>query len=946
MARFPWALPDGFDAAMRKALRNLLQALKNAQQSIPEDAFAALRSGNLEAFIHLIDWSGVEKEFEAFKQTIADQAKLSALQVLHNPSQGGVFSQLSFDLIDKKAVEWAAKRAGELVVAIQDDMRQTIRTTISNAIAGNHTYDQAARIIRKTLPLSPRDAKAVLNFSDRTAARLIKAGMSPLKAQIKADAMAEKYAAKLVAKRATTIARTEILHSSMQGRFMGWAEGVASNLIDNQSVKEWIAETDACPICKPLDGKVVPWDKPFVTEDIEIMMPNAHPNCRCVATILPPDFAGQTLTHEPIVNDGSAWFSPSGATSATFSFGKSYSLVKRSTIKPTFIQPVVKTALHKHLSGQHDQSTHGRGHGSYSYNMTVSDGSNVPTGTLVHLTSEKNAKDILVNGFRTGNRSLGGEQWGIEGAVFASRWGSDSEYWANQLHSEHSNLKLAAVKITLSPTAKVLTVNQRIHPQYVKETLTRLGVGESYNWIESKKKQSPYTPYDALLAQWASKNGYDAVEFSAETIIFPSKVQKHLLGLHDQSTHGHGHGHPTEHPFELKPAEEYNPYMTKMFGQNNSPLILGWGYKPNWEINVAESLASDVVGATHGYSSDPAYEAHYKMVINDPNYPKLPVTKEMLDTATHDMVWARDQGYTSFDKVPEDNRPEIIRRAFDKYLPPEQQMAYAEKENAFVLDKFRSMKLDDGKTIGEAMDSLATTAIAQLTEDVVSSPLSLTMRDSKLTRFINDERYKTAYEVTSMGKGVGRQEYLGRRGQVETNLGIPWNGAEKAPVYGIINNTRDNVEGMIYGNSKITFKEDVKHRTTVSIGDSIDDNVQRVFWASDLAENKITAKDFWQAAGKQIAHNTLNPRLSPYFSFKEGSIKYVERVNGYVGLKNIRDISHYHYIESQIHGGVHLSDVASITVPPTYRISKAVQAKLDSLGIQVYREDNGWSADQ
>jgi hypothetical protein len=124
--------------------------------------------------------------------------------------------------------------------------------------------------------------------------------MSETAARIKARRMAEEYTDKLVNSRARTIARTEIADAAMQGRYMGWESGVQSGVIDSNSVKEWIAEPDACSICSPLDGQLVAWNASYqgaVTGTTD-KMPPAHPNCRCTVAILPPDYADTVFTEQ------------------------------------------------------------------------------------------------------------------------------------------------------------------------------------------------------------------------------------------------------------------------------------------------------------------------------------------------------------------------------------------------------------------------------------------------------------------------------------------------------------------------------------------------------------------------------------------------------------------------------------------------------------------------
>lgn len=71
--------------------------------------------------------------------------------------------------------------------------------------------------------------------------------------------------------RAKTIAATETAAAYSAGSLLAYEEsGVVESV-------EWLT-SDPCPICAPLDGKVVPLGKPFADG---INHPPAHPNCRC-----------------------------------------------------------------------------------------------------------------------------------------------------------------------------------------------------------------------------------------------------------------------------------------------------------------------------------------------------------------------------------------------------------------------------------------------------------------------------------------------------------------------------------------------------------------------------------------------------------------------------------------------------------------------------------------
>lgn len=327
MAKNPWVLPDGFDADTRKAIKALILALKKSGAKIPQDAYTQLRLGNIEAFMAYVDWEKIREGFGDLEQILTIAAQRNGKSTF---TLGGVDAELLFNLIDERSVIYARERVGQLIVEITEQMREVVRETIAQAQSGQMTYQSAAIRLQSTIPLTSRDAGAVDKFIEKKFAKFMRDGLSEARARIKAQDMGAKYAAKLLESRTRTIARTEIIDASMSGRYIGWEAGVTAGQISNDSIKEWIAEPDACPICRELDGKLIGWNDEWqfpegVTAGSSNRMPPAHPNCRCSVVILPPDYAENIFTPQ--------------------SGGE---------------MPESAEQFMKHMLGQHDQSSHAR----------------------------------------------------------------------------------------------------------------------------------------------------------------------------------------------------------------------------------------------------------------------------------------------------------------------------------------------------------------------------------------------------------------------------------------------------------------------------------------------------------------------------------------------------------------------------------------------------------
>lgn len=335
MARNPWVLPDGFDADVQKAIKALVAGLKKSGATIPNDAYTQLRLGNIDGFLAYVDWDKIRAGFGNLEGILTSAAQKGGTSTF---TLGGVDAELLFELIDERAVIYAQERVGQLIVEITEQMRGTVRDVIASAERGEMTYQMAAIELQSTIPLTTRDANAVTKFSEKNFQRFMREGLSEARARVKAQNKAAEYAAKLLESRTKTIARTEIIDASMSGRYIGWEAGVTAGYISNDSVKEWIAEPDACPICSALDGKLIGWNQEWefpegVTAGSTNRMPPAHPNCRCSVVILPPDYADNVFTPA--------------------SGGE---------------MPEEASEFLKHMQGQHDQAEHGRKGGSKAYN--------------------------------------------------------------------------------------------------------------------------------------------------------------------------------------------------------------------------------------------------------------------------------------------------------------------------------------------------------------------------------------------------------------------------------------------------------------------------------------------------------------------------------------------------------------------------------------------------
>lgn len=181
--------------------------------------------------------------------------------------------EMAFDIANPEAIAWAEQHAAELVTDVTMEARAAIRTVVTDAFDAGMPPRETAKLIRASIGLTERDAGAVM----KRQLKMLADGVDPSVATAKA----EKYAAKLLRRRAETIARTETMRASNEGQAQLWKQAREKGLLPATMKKVWIA-FDPCPICAPLAGETVPVDATFsIGSD-----PPAHPNCRCTVGLL------------------------------------------------------------------------------------------------------------------------------------------------------------------------------------------------------------------------------------------------------------------------------------------------------------------------------------------------------------------------------------------------------------------------------------------------------------------------------------------------------------------------------------------------------------------------------------------------------------------------------------------------------------------------------------
>lgn len=182
-----------------------------------------------------------------------------------------------FDADRPEARAWAAKEAGSLIREVSTEQRDMVREYITRSTQGEFTVQQVARGTRDVVGLTSQQAGWVENFRNREILDQMNSGRTFDEAYAASEKATERYQKRIHKYRSETIARTETIRASSEGRQQAWQQGLEEGFISPFAQKKWLAEFDACDICGPLgDMDPIPITGTFPNGE-----PPAHPNCRC-----------------------------------------------------------------------------------------------------------------------------------------------------------------------------------------------------------------------------------------------------------------------------------------------------------------------------------------------------------------------------------------------------------------------------------------------------------------------------------------------------------------------------------------------------------------------------------------------------------------------------------------------------------------------------------------
>jgi len=697
------------------------------------------------------------------------------------------------------------------------------------------------------------------------------------------------------------------------------------------------------------------------------------------------------LPHDELIKVVLAWNKTVGIKPIALGESNKENMKKMLAFDIAVLRAKIKsTEVEKHLQGQHDQSTHGRRFNSHvapevvhdvlsqvaengGLSIKLTDGSLPPDGYMVSRNSDKFGTVVMASDFF--NEDKGAKILGAFLVKNKAELGSGRAY-LGVWHETTKTVNGVTVEIPKDQQRVHLDVTDKIVDKKQAISLGRrrnqISIWDVVNFDEiqtggtggtvEKRNNQHRSVAEAVKRDDGRGNydlgGTDLQEVAKTSVIVKVPVNsfffKHFAGQHDQSSHGNwAHGHSTDRPYELDfsgrkksfssiPAMSYEEDVANSFGpiarilQTDSTSWVGTPVSTA-EFYYAVLALKNSSKSSENFSGLDAIKKLTKTIFNDPNYPQIP--KKFMDTAIANTWWAK-QIIEQNKEFSDSNIDELRRKAINVWAEQDFQSAraYLVAENKFVQNKIRQIKFPSGQTVGEVIDGVAQSLLDQMQEIANNNDVSLTMSTGKLKKFITEDHYRTASETTLSGKGATRQKYMERRNEFEFDImGIPSETPnDKRPVYGVIG--RSSKEST-YGDAQVIFKDSVKHRTTATIGDSLDGFLNGTHWLEDYANGKVSVNDLWDTHFGLLINTFNNSNRSGKTYNWKNSISTGKPewggITGYSGKADLREIATYGYVETQIHGGLSLDDVATIVIPKSTSLTKATKEMLAGKGIEV-----------
>ena len=193
-------------------------------------------------------------------------------------------------------VPWSQQYAAQLTNDTVAQSDQAVRDSLGRYLVKGLAPETTGARIRAIFGLDPRSAIGVDNYRDGLAKANVPGGFI--------GKMVLDYATKSFRRRTELIGRTESMVSLNFGRQILFDQAIARGDLPAGTAKTWVTALDerVCPTCAPMDGQTVPFKESFMLPNMRLMVPPAHPRCRCL--IVPSSYVRQGIITRTARADG------------------------------------------------------------------------------------------------------------------------------------------------------------------------------------------------------------------------------------------------------------------------------------------------------------------------------------------------------------------------------------------------------------------------------------------------------------------------------------------------------------------------------------------------------------------------------------------------------------------------------------------------------------------
>jgi hypothetical protein len=203
---------------------------------------------------------------------------------------------------------------------------------------------------------------------------------------------------------------------------------------------------------------------------------------------------------------------------------------------------------------------------------------------------------------------------------------------------------------------------------------------------------------------------------------------------------------------------------------------------------------------------------------------------------------------------------------------------------------------------------------ADILKNIAEAPVSTYLYGMELDLIVQEGRFKSLNEIPIKNEGLAMasEEYRQGRSELEHDLwGVPKTGVQ--PIYGYMDTEYENHQlgAGIYGDVKVTLKDSVLGRTTFTAGDSLN---------STLIPIKVS---------DARAGTLSKPAMVASYTSQKSETYRVET--------KLRSPERYGYFEAQVHGGISLTDIKSVSMSQYSRVAQGTIDTLRALGVEVIR---------